>query len=104
MHDVEYLVWRAYYTRHVLPLVRTCGVATATPVGTWGFGECVSFLFTRTPRGLKPLRGLWVSYPDEGDSSILLDGGARGVSHNWMISRSLVDAGSVHEKIEEVFV
>jgi len=105
MDDVETLVWRAYYTRHVLPLVRSCGFATATPVGVWGFGTCASFLFTRAPGGgVRPVGGLWVSYPDEGDASILLEGGAQGVAHNWAVSRSLLEDGYVKDKIEEIFV
>lgn len=109
MDDVWPYIWRAYYTRHVLPLVRASGYASATPVGPWGFGRPANFLFTRCPAGVRPIgRGLCVEFPegsDGFDADLLLEGAVCGVARNWVCGEPLAEyRGNFKEKIEEIFV
>ena len=103
MEDVQFAIWRTYYALHVVPHIRSRGIATATPVGSWGFGRPTTFLFERSPRGVKPIGELWIEYPDE-DADLLLEGGVSGIARNWAVSRCVVEKGTVRDKVEEVFL
>lgn len=103
MEDVLCAIWRTYYARHVVPLIRLRGIATATPVGRWGFGRSVTFLFERSPGGVKPVGELWLEYPDE-DADLLVEGGVNGIARNWAVSDSVAEEGIVRDKVEEVFL
>ena len=109
MDDITPLIWRTYYTRHVLPLVRVSGHAYATPVGPWGFGKTSRFLFTKCPGGVRPIgRGLFIEYPESSDrfeADLLLEGGVCGVALNWACTEPLDEhRGNSKEKIEKIFV